>query len=98
MSEEVDSPVQVRRHIWESLVSMLRVYAHAASLTQAMRRRLPALPKQLGEPGDLGTAPLFRPWPGAWLLENKPARTGSGEFEIDDEGRLVLPRAPRNWM
>ena len=29
---EVDYPVQVRRHVWESLVSMLRVYAHAASL------------------------------------------------------------------
>jgi hypothetical protein len=31
-SEGVDCEIQVRRQIWESLVSMLRVYAHAASL------------------------------------------------------------------
>ena len=28
----MSDPVEVRQHVWESLVSMLRVYAHAASL------------------------------------------------------------------
>jgi hypothetical protein len=30
--EGIAYPAQVRRQVWESLVSMLRVYAHAASL------------------------------------------------------------------
>ena len=28
----MSDPVDVRHHVWESLVSMLRVYSHAASL------------------------------------------------------------------
>ena len=28
----MSDPAEVRHHVWESLVSMLRVYAHAASL------------------------------------------------------------------
>ena len=28
----MSDPIEVRRHIWESLVSMLQVYANAASL------------------------------------------------------------------
>ena len=28
----MSDPVDARHHVWESLVSMLRVYAHAASL------------------------------------------------------------------
>ncbi len=32
MSDDVDYGVQVRRQVWDSLTSMLRVYAHAAGL------------------------------------------------------------------
>jgi hypothetical protein len=32
MSDDADYGVQVRRQVWDSLTSMLRVYAHAAGL------------------------------------------------------------------
>jgi hypothetical protein len=79
----LDYPVQVRRHVWESLVSMLRVYAHAASLngkeyvvTSALR------PEAWVKHGDCTAEPLLsRPdtGEGSWRVK-QPEREEWGEF------------------
>jgi hypothetical protein len=96
--------VSVRRQVWESLVSMVRVYAHAASLngvacdvtisTEAavVTRKSGTLTIQCSE--ETGE--------GSWrLVHLVPALTGSGEceewgeFHIDEHGVLMFPAGPK---
>ena len=106
MSEQPVSPVEVRRQIWESLVSMIRVYAHAASLNS-------------GEYGVASTGAdvwvtrdqrslhiSYSAKSGAarWILET-PGPAAQGEFEIDQDGHILFPEGPReldeaaiNWV
>ncbi len=95
MSEEPLSATEVRRHIWESLVSMLRVYAHAASLgSDAYGVSSNAVSAWVTyETSALHIS--YSPATGAaqWRLE-KAGHDAQGEFEIDHDGRLLFPQGP----
>ena len=93
---ETDYPAEVRRHVWESLVGMLRVYAHAAGLH--------------GKPcvvvNGPGTAVVscagctltlsFSSETGAatWRLNHADCEE-SGEFSLDEHGTLMFPVGPK---
>ena len=77
MSDEVvDYPVQVRRHVWESLVSMLRVYAHAASLNGKEYAVTSGPEEAWVKHGDCTFHLSFHPDTGEGMLANKPPGTG----------------------
>jgi hypothetical protein len=93
MSEQESSyPAQVRGHVWESLVSMMQVYAHAASLNG----------KEYVVTSDSGKVSVkhdasvltisFAPDTGeaSWMV-TRPECEESGEFRIDEHGALVFP-------
>jgi hypothetical protein len=93
MSEQETSyPAQVRAHVWESLVSMMQVYAHAASLNG----------KEYVVTSDSGKVSVkhdarvltisFAPDTGeaCWMV-TRPECEESGEFRIDEHGTLVFP-------
>ena len=94
--ETSDYPAQVRGHVWESLVSMLQVYAHAASLNG----------KEYVVTSDSGKVSVehegsvltisFRPETGeaSWMV-TRPECDESGEFHIDEHGALVFPAGPK---
>jgi len=97
MSEQDSSyPAQVRGHVWESLVSMLQVYAHAASLNG----------KEYVVTSDSGKVMVkhlasvltvsFRPDTGeaSWVV-TRPECEERGEFRIDEHGTLVFPAGPK---
>jgi hypothetical protein len=89
----VDYPVQVRRQVWDSLVSMVRVYAHAAGLNAgdeylvtntseeaSVKHRDSALNLRLNpETGE-----------GCWRIV-QPEREEWGEFRIEADGTLNFP-------
>jgi hypothetical protein len=93
MSDDVDYGVQVRRQVWDSLTSMLRVYAHAASLNAgdeylvtstadeaSVKHRDSALNVRLNpETGE-----------GCWRII-QPEREEFGEFRIETDGTLNFP-------
>jgi hypothetical protein len=82
----------VRGHVWESLVSMMQVYAHAASLNG----------KEYVVTSDSGKVSVkhdasvltisFDPDTGqaSWMV-TRPECEESGEFRIDEHGTLVFP-------
>ena len=90
--ETPDYPAEVRRHVWESLVSMMQVYAHAASLNG----------KEYVVTSDSGKVSVkhdasvltisFDPDTGQanWMV-TRPECEESGEFRIDEHGTLVFP-------
>ena len=92
----VPYPTQVRQHVWESLVSMLRVYSHAASLNG----------KELVVTGISDEAWVkchgcvlglcFRPETGeaTWRV-TQPGQETWGEFRIDEDGTLHFPTGPK---
>jgi|ERR1700677_693938 hypothetical protein len=94
--ETSDYPAQVRGHVWESLVSMMQVYAHAASLNG----------KEYVVSSDSGKVSVkheasvltisFRPDTGEanWMV-TRPECEESGEFRIDEHGTLVFPAGPK---
>jgi hypothetical protein len=94
--EALHLPIDVRRHVWESLVSMVRVYAHAASLNgetyevaadsnaASIRHRESLL--DIAFSADSGAA--------SWRL-HQPEREDRGEFHIDDHGTLIFPQGPK---
>ena len=59
MSEMEVYPAEVRRHVWESLVSMMQVYAHAASLNGKEYVVTSALGQGLGETSRQSIDRLF---------------------------------------
>jgi hypothetical protein len=92
----VSDPVEVRRHVWESLVSMLRVYAHAASLNgkEYVVTNSPdeACVKYLG----CGLKLHFSPenGEGSWIII-KPEQEECGGFRIEEDGTLTFPAGPK---
>jgi hypothetical protein len=90
--EGVGYPIQVRRQVWESLISMLRVYAHAAGLNG----------KEYVVAGSGETAEVkcqdsvlnlqYQPDTGeaSWRI-TQPEREEWGVFRIEEDGTLNFP-------
>jgi hypothetical protein len=104
--EVVDYPVQVRRHVWESLVSMLQVYAHAASLNGKEYMVTSAAEDACVKHGDCTLQLSFHPdtGEGVWRICH-PEREELGEFRIEEDGTLTFPAGPKpldiaaiDWM
>jgi hypothetical protein len=94
--ETVDYPVQVRRQVWESLVSMLRVYAHAASLN-GREYAVTSGPEEASvKHGECNLRLSFHPetGEGVWRIRH-PEREELGEFRIEEDGTLTLPAGPK---
>ena len=96
MSPQPVSPVEVRRQIWESLVSMVRVYAHAASLgndTYEVAATAEAVRMTTAE-STLHIA--YSPLSGnaQWNLR-KPGHDAEGTFHIGEEGHLIFPEGEK---
>jgi hypothetical protein len=96
-SEGVDCAIQVRRQVWESLVSMLRVYAHAASLNDVAEYVVTSssedatvqhLESTLGVRLDPTTGE------GHWRI-TRPECEVWGKFRIEEDGNLVFPVGPK---
>lgn len=93
MNENAASPVEVRRQIWESLVSMLRVYAHAASLNGntygvASNTKTAWLTSmdcvlEISYSAEDGAA--------SWQLSQPPREVRGEEFRIEADGTLAFP-------
>jgi hypothetical protein len=95
-SPEIPYPVLVREQVWESLVSMLRVYAHAASLNgteyvvnshadEAHVKHQDSLLTLHFDP-DSGEA--------VWRI-TQPEREEWGAFHIQEDGALHFPAGPK---
>ena len=105
MSEH--SPIEVPRQVWHSLVSMLRVYAHAATLNgKAYAVTAHADNIAVVIYGECSLQIALSPETGAatWSL-TQPEGEDSGSFEIDGEGMLHFPAgvkeldtAAMDWM
>jgi hypothetical protein len=98
----VSDPVEVRRHIWESLVSMLQVYANAASLNDK-KYVVTSLPPVTSLPNDalvtykdFGLRLRFSPenGEGSWSI-TKPEKEECGGFRIEEDGTLTFPAGPK---
>jgi len=97
VNEHAASPIEVRQHIWESLVSMLRVYTHAAGLN-GNSYGVASNPKtawvtcmdavlEVGYSAEDGAA--------HWQLSRSNVRLQSGEFSIEGDGSLSFPEGPK---
>lgn len=96
MSEHEVYPEEVRRHVWESLVSMLQVYIHAASLN-GKQYEVTNAPDQISvKQQDHSLTIFFAPETGTagWSLK-RPTCEEVGEFHIDEHGELVFPAGPK---
>ena len=100
------SPNEVRRQVWHSLVSMLQVYAHAASLNG---RAVAVTSTEFGAVVRYEDASLtitFAALTGhATWRSLRPGREERGSFEIDEHGALNFPSGPKeldaaaiDWM
>ena len=92
MSTQPISAVEVRRQIWESLVSMLRVYAHAAGLNKDAYGVASNAEAVWVTYAESTLHIVFSPKTGEahWSLE-KSGRDAKGDFLIDEHGHLVFP-------
>ena len=94
MSDEgVDCKVQVRGHVWDSLVSMLRVYAHGASLNAGDEYVVTNTPDEASvKHRDSALNLRFNPenGDGSWCIL-QPGREAFGEFRIEADGTLNFP-------
>jgi hypothetical protein len=94
--EEAGYSVQVRRQVWDSLVSMLRVYAHAASLngkeyvvtSSSEEAWVKYQESALSLRFNSGTGE------GCWRI-TQPGREEWGEFRIEEDGTLNFPAGPK---
>jgi hypothetical protein len=92
-SEGVDSAVQVRQHVWESLVSMVRVYAHAANLNAGDGYVVTNTSEEASvKHRDSALHLRFTPetGEGCWRIL-QPEREEFGEFRIEADGTLNFP-------
>ena len=93
MSDDLDYGVQVRRQVWDSLISMLRVYAHAASLN-AGDEYLVAVTSGEASVKHRDSSLNLRLSPetgeGCWRII-QPEREEFGEFRIEADGTLNFP-------
>jgi hypothetical protein len=99
-------PIQVRSQIWESLVTMLRVYAHAASLGGKEYVVTTVANRAWVKHGDCSLVICFRPETGAasWRVI-QPKRETWGAFQIEHDGTLTFPEGEKpldaaaiDWM
>jgi hypothetical protein len=94
--EEAGYSVQVRRQVWESLVSMLRVYAHAASLNGkeyvVTSSSEEAWVKYQGSALSLHFTPATGE--GGWRII-RPECEEFGVFRIEEDGTLNFPAGPK---
>jgi hypothetical protein len=102
----MSDPVEVRHHVWESLVSMLRVYAHAASLSGKEYVMTTVSNRAWVKQGDCSLIICFRPETGAstWRVIQAAQETW-GEFQIEKDGLLIFPEGEKpldeaaiDWM
>jgi hypothetical protein len=94
--EEVGYSVQVRRHVWDSLVSMLRVYAHAASLN-GLEYVVTSDPENAWvKHQDSALSLRFSPaaGEGCWRI-TRLEREEWGLFRIEEDGTLNFPAGPK---
>ena len=92
----MSDPAEVRSHVWESLLSMLQVYAHAAGLNgnpylvttcsnvASVQHEQSVLTLHFSP--DTGE--------GNWLVTH-PEREECGAFRIDEHGSLTEPAGPK---
>jgi len=93
MNDGVDCEIQVRRQVWESLVSMVRVYAHAASLNLSDEYLVTNTPEEASvKHRDSALNLRFNPesGDGSWRII-QPVREAFGEFRIEADGTLNFP-------
>jgi hypothetical protein len=92
-SDGVDCTVQVRGHVWDSLVSMVRVYANAASLNAGDEYLVTNSPEEISvKHRDSALNLRFNPetGEGCWRII-QPVREEFGEFRIEADGTLNFP-------
>lgn len=96
MSAQEVYPAEVRRHVWESLVSMLQVYVHAASLNGKQYEVSTASDQISVKHQDNSLTVSFVPETGTagWSLK-RPRCEEVGEFHINEHGELVFPAGPK---
>jgi hypothetical protein len=93
MSDEVDYGVQVRRHVWDSLTGMLRVYAHAASLNASDEYLVNSSAEEASvkhRDSALNLRFNAETGVGCWFIV-QPGREEFGEFRIENDGTLNFP-------
>ena len=93
MSDDADYGVQVRRQVWDSLTSMLRVYAHAASLNAGDEYQVSSTAEEASvkhRDSDLNLRFNAETGVGCWHII-QPARDEFGEFRIEADGTLNFP-------
>jgi hypothetical protein len=92
----VSDPLDVRSHVWESLVSMLQVYAHAASLNGDEYGVTAGPDAAQVKHQDSQLTLRFSPGTGEgnWCVTH-PEREECGAFRIEEDGLLTLPAGPK---
>src|SRR3984893_1840004 len=93
MSGDVDYGVQVRRQVWESLTSMLRVYAHAAGLNAGDEYLVTSTTEEASvkhRDSALNLRFNAETGVGCWRIL-QPGREEFGEFRIESDGTLNFP-------
>ena len=92
----MSDPVEVRQHVWESLVSMLRVYAHAASLNGKDYAATSGAEEAWVKHQDSALSLRFSPdtGEGNWCVTH-PEREECGAFRIEEDGTLTFPIGPK---
>ena len=97
MNDGEDCEVQVRRQVWDSLTSMLRVYAHAAGLNGGDEYLVTSTLEEASvKHRDLALNLRFNPetGEGCWRV-TQPVREQFGEFRIEADGTLNFPAGPK---
>jgi hypothetical protein len=92
----MSDPVEVRQHVWESLVSMLRAYAHAASLNGKEHEVTSGANEAWVKHQDSALSIRFSPdtGEGDWCVTH-PEREECGAFRIEEDGTLTFPIGPK---
>jgi hypothetical protein len=92
----VSDPVEVRRHVWESLVGMLRVYAQGAGLNGNEYVVTSGPDEASVKHQDSALSLRFSPVTGEgnWLVTH-PEREECGGFQIEEDGTLTVPAGPK---
>jgi hypothetical protein len=92
----MSDPVEVRHHVWESLVSMLRVYAHAASLHGSAYEVTAGSESAWVKHQDSALSLQFSAdtGEGNWCVTH-PEREECGAFRIEEDGKLTFPVGPK---
>jgi hypothetical protein len=91
-------PVLVRQQVWESLVSMVQVYAHAANLNGGKECLVTSFPDEAWvrrQNSALNLRFQSDTGEGYWSV-TQPEREDLGTFRIEDDGTLIFPAGPKS--